>query len=138
LLALSEGPFASVRQLAHRTHRHASTVYDSLTHKLGFTVRYLRWVPHLLSEADKHTRAQFSFELSELLHHQKDKAWYNIGTLNESWFYFTTDHERIWLPEGTNARRGSGLPLSRENDGDNCLEFYKVLPDGRPSQRNEI
>jgi transposase len=24
-------------------------------------------------------------------------------TLNESWFYFTTDHEQIWLPDGTEA-----------------------------------
>jgi hypothetical protein len=39
LLALSEEPFASVRQLVHRTHLHSSMVYDHLTHKLGFTVR---------------------------------------------------------------------------------------------------
>jgi hypothetical protein len=26
-----------------------------------------------------------------------------VITLNESWFYFTTDHERIWLLEGTKA-----------------------------------
>jgi hypothetical protein len=24
-------------------------------------------------------------------------------TLDDPWFYFTTDHERIWLPEGTEA-----------------------------------
>jgi hypothetical protein len=55
LLALSEEPFASVQQLACRTHLRSSTVYDHLTHKLGFTVRYPRWVPHLLSEAHKYT-----------------------------------------------------------------------------------
>jgi hypothetical protein len=57
LLTLSEEPFASVWQLARRTHPHGFTVYDHLTRKLGFTVRYLYLVPHLLSEADKHTRA---------------------------------------------------------------------------------
>jgi hypothetical protein len=57
LLALSEEPFASVRQLARRTHFPPSTVYDHLTRKLGFTVRYFHSVPHLLSEADKHARA---------------------------------------------------------------------------------
>jgi hypothetical protein len=71
LLDLSEEPFASVQQLARRTHLHPSTVYDHLTHNLGFTVRYLRWVPHLLSKADKHARAQHSFELFEMLQHQK-------------------------------------------------------------------
>jgi hypothetical protein len=56
--------------------------------------------PHLLSEADKHTRAQLSFELFEMLQHQKDGAWHDIATLNESWLYFTTDHKGTWLPEG--------------------------------------
>jgi hypothetical protein len=56
-LALSEELFASVRQLASKTHLHLSMVCDHLTRKLGFTVRYLRWVPHLLSEADKYTPA---------------------------------------------------------------------------------
>jgi hypothetical protein len=38
-----------------------------------------------------------------MLQHQKNMAWYDIVTLDESWFYFTTDHERIWCPEGTEA-----------------------------------
>jgi hypothetical protein len=103
LLVLSEEPFASVRQLALTAHLCHSTTYDHLTRKLGFTVRYLRWVPHLLSKTDKHPRAQLSFELFEMLQHQKDRAWHDIIMLNESWFYFTTNHERIWLPEGTEA-----------------------------------
>jgi hypothetical protein len=74
LLGLSQERFASVRQLACTTHFHPSTVYDHLTHKFGSTVRHLRWVPHLLSEADKHTRAQPSFEFFEMLQHQKEKA----------------------------------------------------------------
>jgi hypothetical protein len=87
LLALSEKPFASVRQLTCRTHLHLYTVYDYLMNKLGFTVRYLRWAPHLLSEADKHTRAQLLFELFEMLEHQKDRVWHDIITLTESWLY---------------------------------------------------
>jgi hypothetical protein len=74
LLALSEQPFASVRQLARRTSQHPSTVHNHLTHKLGFTVRHFRWVPHLLLEADKHTRAQLSLELFEMLEHQNDRG----------------------------------------------------------------
>jgi hypothetical protein len=57
LLTLFEQPFASVPQLVPKTHIHSSTVYDHLMHKLGFTVRYLRWVPHFLSQANKHNRA---------------------------------------------------------------------------------
>jgi hypothetical protein len=38
-----------------------------------------------------------------MLQHQKDREWHDIVTLNEFWFYFTTDQERMWLPEGTEA-----------------------------------
>jgi hypothetical protein len=63
--------------------------------KLGFTARYLLWALRPLSEADKHVRGQLSFEFFEMLQHQKDRAWHDIVTLDESWFYFKTDHERI-------------------------------------------
>jgi hypothetical protein len=59
LPGLSEEPFASVRHLARRTHLRGFTVYDHLTHKLGFVVGYRCWVPHFLSEADKHTEHNF-------------------------------------------------------------------------------
>jgi hypothetical protein len=38
-----------------------------------------------------------------MLWHEKDRAWHDIVTLNESWFDFTNVHERIWLAEGTEA-----------------------------------
>jgi hypothetical protein len=38
-----------------------------------------------------------------MLQHQKNIAWHDIVTFDESWFYFTTDHERIWFPEGREA-----------------------------------
>jgi histone-lysine N-methyltransferase SETMAR len=44
-----------------------------------------------------------SFELFEMLWHQKDRVWHDIVTLDESWFYFTTGHEWIWFSEGTEA-----------------------------------
>jgi hypothetical protein len=50
-------------------------------------------------------------ELFEMLQHQKDRAWDDTVTLNESWFYFTTDHEWIWLPEGTEAPEGERITV---------------------------
>jgi hypothetical protein len=103
LLALSKGRFVSVRQLARRTQLHPSTVYGHLTHKLEFTVRYLDWFPHLLSEADKHAQAQLLFELIERLQPHKYRVWHDIVILNEPRFSFTRDHERVSLLEGTEA-----------------------------------
>jgi hypothetical protein len=112
LLALSEEWFASVWHLTRRTHLHHSTVHDRLTYKLLFTLRHLFWVTHLLSEADKHGRAQLSFELLEMLQHQKDRVRHYIVKSDKSWFYFTTNHERIWPLEEPKPRRRSRSPFN--------------------------
>jgi histone-lysine N-methyltransferase SETMAR len=100
LSALDENPFASVRQLSRLTHIPPTTVYRRLTQSLGFTARHLRWVPHALSQLQKAQRVELSRELLRTLRIQHDRAWHDIVTLDESWFYLTTDHESIWLPEG--------------------------------------
>jgi hypothetical protein len=45
LLARTEQPFASVRELSRLTHLPRTTVHRRLTKSLGFRVRHLRWVP---------------------------------------------------------------------------------------------
>jgi transcriptional regulator of acetoin/glycerol metabolism len=48
LLAIAGHRFASVRELSRLTHLPRTTVHRRLTKSLGFRVRHLRWVPHLL------------------------------------------------------------------------------------------
>jgi hypothetical protein len=45
LTALEDSPFASVRQFP------STAVYRRLTQSLGFVLRHLRWVSHVLSDA---------------------------------------------------------------------------------------
>jgi hypothetical protein len=33
-----------------------------------------------------------------MLEVQRDRAWHEIVTLDESWFYPSTDYEFVWLP----------------------------------------
>jgi hypothetical protein len=71
-----------------------------------------------------------------MLQHQKVGAWYDIATLDESWFYFVTDHERIWLPGGTEAPEREWIAVqSREMMVTivwNRTGFYRIvaLPKG--------
>jgi hypothetical protein len=44
-----------------------------------------------------------------MLQHQKDKACDSVVTIDDSWFYFTTDHDWIWLPEVTEAPKREGI-----------------------------
>jgi hypothetical protein len=96
--ALQELPFSSVRQLSRAIHLPVTMVYRRLSEKPGFTARHLRWVPQILSEAQKATRVQCSQSLLTILREQQTRAWHDIVTLDESWFDYSTDHELIWLP----------------------------------------
>jgi hypothetical protein len=87
LAALQDSPFASVRMLSRLTHLPSTTVYRSLTQSLGFVARHLRWVPHALSDAQKAERVNRSQRLLQMrmLEVQRDRAWHDIVTLDESW-----------------------------------------------------
>jgi histone-lysine N-methyltransferase SETMAR len=41
-----------------------------------------------------------------MLEVQRDQAWHDIVTLDESWFYLSTDHELIWPPRDETVPEG--------------------------------
>jgi hypothetical protein len=98
LATLEDSPFASVRQLPRVTHLPSTTVYHRLTQSLGFTARHLRWVPHALSDTQKDHRVNLSRRLLRMLEVQRDRTRHDILTLDEPWFYLSTDYEFVWLP----------------------------------------
>jgi hypothetical protein len=71
LLSLAEQPFASVQDLSQLTHIPRSSMHRRLTTLLGSTVRHLRRVLHVLSEAQKRTRAHMSGQPLQLLQVQE-------------------------------------------------------------------
>jgi hypothetical protein len=95
LAALEDSPFASVRQLFRLTHLPSTAVYRRLTQSLGFVAGHLRWVPHALSDAQEGERVNLSRRLLSMLEVQRDRAWHDIVTLDESWFYLSTDYEFV-------------------------------------------
>jgi hypothetical protein len=93
LLALTEQPFTSVRQLSRLTHLPSCTIYRRLMQSFGLHMRYLRWVPHRLTTAPKSNRIELSRQLLSMLEIQQARYWHNIVTLDEFWFYLSMDHE---------------------------------------------
>jgi hypothetical protein len=73
-----------------KVHRH-------LTQFLGFVVKHLCWVPHTLTPTQEAERAILSIEPLRQPRFLKHDGWQFIVTLDESRFYFSTDHEQIWL-----------------------------------------
>jgi hypothetical protein len=108
LEALDRQPFSSVRELAKLPGIPTTRVYRHLTKSLGLVLKHLRWVPHTLTDTQKGQRVTLSNRLLLKLLSIKHNGWHFVITLDESWFYFSTDHGQIWLradQEPLNGRR---------------------------------
>jgi hypothetical protein len=60
-------------------------------------VKHLHSVPHSLTAPQKAGRVTRSKQLIDELFSIKHQGWQFILTLDESWFYFATEHEHIWF-----------------------------------------
>jgi hypothetical protein len=99
LQALDEQPFASLRQIAKRTLISMSTVRSRLVNKMTYKLKYCKWIPHRLSEAQKRTRVAPSKRFLDQLGSVQHQGWKYLVTLDEASFYFSNQHEQIWLPD---------------------------------------
>jgi hypothetical protein len=97
LFALGQNPFALVQQLSRLTDLSSTTIYPRFTQSLGCTARHLQCVPHALSDGESADQTNLSLQLFATLDVARDRAWHDIVTLDESWFYLSTDHAFIWL-----------------------------------------
>jgi hypothetical protein len=115
LTTLEDSVFASVRQLSRLAHRPSTTVYRLLTQSLGFVARHLRWVPHGLLDAQNSERVNLSRRLLRMLEVHCDRAWHDIVTLGESWFYLSTDYEFIWVRRDEKFPKENDTQFNRKN-----------------------
>jgi hypothetical protein len=95
--ALEHYSFSSIWELACLTCVPTTTVHRYLTQSLGFVVKHLRWVPHTLTPPQKTECAILSIELLRQLRSIEHHGWQFIITLDDSWFYLSTDQQQIWL-----------------------------------------
>jgi hypothetical protein len=138
LAALEEQALAIVRQLAPAKHQTPSTVYSHLGQRLGSTVRYLNWVSHTLSAADKLLRARVSLQLTDC---SKPR-----GARRGTAFSHLINHGFIsrQIPNAFGFLK-THYPLKRttnnfehKGDGDDCMESDRFLPDCSTSKRKQI
>jgi hypothetical protein len=60
-------------------------------------VKHPRWIPHTLTPTQKTERATLSIELLCQLRSIEHQSWQFMMTIDESWFYLSTNHEQTWL-----------------------------------------
>jgi hypothetical protein len=121
-----KNPFASVRQFSRLTHLPSTTVYRQLTQSLEFVARHFRWVLSVLSEAQKGERVSLSRRRlrMRMLEVQRDRLWRDIVTLDEFWFYQSTDYEFVWLPRDEKVPEKNGTQFNRKNS---CSRSFGII-----------
>jgi hypothetical protein len=97
--AFEQQPFPSIQELAGLTCISITTVHRHLTQSLGFVVKHLGWDRHSLTATQKMERVTLSIKLLRQLRSIEHHGWQFTITLDESWFYFSTDPLYIWLPQ---------------------------------------
>lgn len=111
---LDEQPFASIRQIAQRAGIPKSTVHYHLTVILNFKNMNLKWVPHSLTDEQKAKRILISKQLLKKLRSAKHHSWNYFLTGDESWFYLSYEHERMWVESGDEPQTRSKKMIGDE------------------------
>jgi hypothetical protein len=60
-------------------------------------VKHRRWVPHTLAPTQETEHATLSIKFLRQLRSIEHHGRHFVVTLDESWFYFSTDHEQVWV-----------------------------------------
>jgi hypothetical protein len=100
---LAENPEASIREIATETGIPSSTVWYVLTTRLGYIWRKCRLVAHSLTAQQQEQRLLQSRALLKMLQKAKAHAWRYLSTGDESWFFYYTPHQKLWLPQDVEA-----------------------------------
>jgi hypothetical protein len=101
-------------------------------------VTHLRWVPQSLMVTQKAEPVTLSKNLLRQFGCIKGRGWQFIITLDESWFYLSTDHEHIWhCPEEQPPERPSHS-IQRQIFAGDCIESIGISLARRASKRQNI
>jgi histone-lysine N-methyltransferase SETMAR len=112
LIAFTAFPFHSVRTFASSPKIPRSTVYDHLQ-RGNFTVKHLRWVSHTLDDCAKRVRVDMANSMLKMIAEARHQSWRSFLTGDESWFFYSTDYEQMWLPRGEMAPTRARHIISR-------------------------
>ena len=100
---LEEDPTLSARRIAWILNRDHSSVCWVLKHVLGLEFKKTRWIPHNMTQADRDRRVRDSEALLDTLARAEKDSFRFLVTGDETWFFYTSPHNGLWLPPEAEA-----------------------------------
>jgi hypothetical protein len=138
LTSLAGYPFSAVRALSRRTCLHRSRMQRHLTQSLRFTIRYLRWILHFMTDEQKQMRVDtFGERLRVLSVQSTPVAWYChservLGRLAKwSW----SDMDGTW--RNCPWHRAADNSVAKSH-AESCVESRRILHSETPLKGEQI
>lgn len=97
LNVLEIDPHASARKIARSLFISPSTVVRHLEDNLGYKCVHLRWVPHILTNAQKLRRLEDAKAMLPILLQAQADGWHYLVTGDESWFEYYYEFQTQWV-----------------------------------------
>jgi hypothetical protein len=69
---------------------------------------------------------------------QRDRAWYDIVTLDEPWFNLSTEYEFVWLPQDEKFPKENDPQFNRRIHAHDRLESERVPFNQGPRKRSQV
>jgi hypothetical protein len=93
---VKNNPYSSCRDIAKSLHLSKDKVHRILTKYLKLKKRYLKWIPHSLTETQKKQRVEFAVQLLDVLKKDERNNFQHILTGDESWLYYSNPFLWKW------------------------------------------
>jgi hypothetical protein len=116
------------------------TVHRRLTSSLGFILRHFRWVPHLLSDAQKVQvqPVELSLSLLQMLEVQQQRAWHDIVTWMSRDSVIIPTVNRFGFDRVKKFPRGHMSRFNAKINDHHCLESHGIPRKMRSSKGVQI
>jgi transposase len=98
--AVSDDPYAGVREIARKVGSNKDSVNRCLRGPLMMKKKLLKWVPHSLNATQKRIRKELATEMLTILKEDEENDFVNIITGDESWFWYRYDYDAVWVKPG--------------------------------------
>ena len=126
---LDEDARYTVNEISESLSINSSAVFMILKQILGLRKICARWVPHLLSQAEKERRAKIASELLQIYDGCDDKRLCEIETGDETWISFFEpegkENNKVW-----NGENGARPQNARRSRSVKCV-LYALFFDAR-------
>jgi hypothetical protein len=89
--------YFSAKAVPHTLRLALGAVFHYLRHYFRMSYQLLKWVTHMLSDAQKAKRVDLAGSMLATLSHQVSSNFHFIFTGDESWFFYSYPHTHQWV-----------------------------------------